>query len=190
MSSLPLKISTGGPGGPSDLARPNPLLRSSLAFLKTGRSLKMSKYLETSILLDNAWVKKEVKRETWKQFELTEIENTTYHNVWNYQLWVFPRCPLSSWRNSLLFPVCWEFGVFFLLWVFCLFVLLWAAPAACGSSWTEPTPQQWPKLLRWQHWMLSLLHHKGPPKSRFFYNHELDVGFCQNAFSALIDTSG
>ena len=64
MSSFPLKISTGGPGGPSDLARPNPLLRSSLAFLKTGRSLKMSKYLETNILLDNAWVKKEVKRET------------------------------------------------------------------------------------------------------------------------------
>jgi len=31
----------------------------------------------------------------------------------------------------------------------------------------QPTPQQWPKPLWWQHWILNLLHHKRTPQSPF-----------------------
>ena len=42
---------------------------------------------------------------------------------------------------------------------------------------TEPTPQQWPKLLQWQHQILNLLCHKGTPGFPFLKHllHSLDT---------------
>jgi len=34
-------------------------------------------------LLNNQWVKEEIKREIRKYFEMNENENTTYHSVWD-----------------------------------------------------------------------------------------------------------
>ena len=75
--------------------------------------------------------------------------------------------------NKDIFKHCCKWGPFLhplLLLESCFFFFFLVAPLASGSSWPEDGthPQQLPKLLQWQCWVLNLLSHKRTPPESWF----------------------
>ena len=54
---------------------------------------------------------------------------------------------------------------FFAALVTIIIIIFWPCPqhVEIHRPGIKPVPQQWPKLLQWQHWILKLLHHRRAP---------------------------
>lgn len=78
---------------------------------------------------------------------------------------------------------------FFILFLFahlfaCLFWLCLSHVEVFGLGF-EPTPQQWPESLLWQHWIPNLLHYEGTsPLSCWIIAHGMDMLHFSNLFNS------
>ena len=99
--------------------------------------------------------------QAWKRLDRSVLfqgyENPKSQN--NSGLWSISSYKESAWSGvaAVTCSMCRFEG-----WLFFPFFFLWLCPwhVEVSGPWINPTPQQWPELLQWQHWSLDLLCHK------------------------------